>query len=171
VTLVEVSDFQCPFCREWAVNTYPKVDSAYVRTGKVKMVFITFPLPNHKEAWPATEAALCAGVQGQFWPMHDRLFATQREWSGQENAAARFAGFAADLKLDLASYRACTDSDAMAPLIVNDVMQASGAGINGTPAFIINGQKMLSGAIPFEDLAREIENALAAAAAVQGATR
>lgn len=64
MTLVEVSDFQCPFCREWTVNTYPRLDSAYVRTGKVKMVFITFPLPKHKEAWPATEAALCAGVQG-----------------------------------------------------------------------------------------------------------
>lgn len=171
VTLVEVSDFQCPFCREWAVNTFPKIDSAYIRTGKVKMVFITFPLPNHTEAWAATEGALCAGAQGQFWPMHDRLFATQREWGGQEDAARRIALMAGELRLDMNAYRACTDNDLMAPLVVNDVMQASGAGIGGTPAFIINGQRALSGAIPFEDMAREIDNALAAAAAVQGATQ
>lgn len=162
VTLFEVSDFQCPYCRQFAETTYRQLDSAYIRTGKVRLVFINYPIPSHGQAWAASEAAMCAGAQGKFWEMHDRLFATQREWNGSPDAVSRFAGLAGDLKLDPAAFRACTEGDQTASIILSDVMQAAGAGIRGTPTFVVNGNKTISGAIPFADLSREIEAALAA---------
>jgi protein-disulfide isomerase len=172
VTIIEVSDFQCPYCREFAANTYPRVDSAYVRTGKARMIYINLPLSSHREAYAASEAAMCAGVQGKFWPMHDRLFATQREWSGQADAGARFERLAQALQLDMGAYRDCTANDRVASVIVNDAMQASQAGINGTPAFILNspaGQRALSGAVPFEQFAREMDALLAGQPAAEQA--
>jgi protein-disulfide isomerase len=164
VTIVEVSDFQCPYCREFAATTYPRIDSAYVRTGKAKMVYINLPLSSHANAFPAAEAAMCAGVQGKFWPMHDRLFATQREWSSQHDAVQRFERLAQALQLDMAAYRDCTANDRTAPIIISDAMQAAEAGINGTPAFILlssAGQRSLSGAVPFEQFAQEMDALLA----------
>lgn len=161
ISLVEVSDFQCPYCRQFTEQAYKQLDSAYIRPGKAKMVFIAYPIPQHAEAWAATEAAYCAGAQDKFWPMHYRLFATQRDWSGKGNPAALFARFATELRLDAAAYRTCVEQDQMASMIVNDVMQASGAGITGTPTFIINGQRVVSGAAPFEEFRTGIEDVLA----------
>ena len=161
VTLVEVSDFQCPYCRQFAEDTYRQLDSVYIRTGRVRLIFLNYPIPNHHEAFAASEAALCAGVQGKFWPMHDRLFATQREWSGQAGAAQRFEGFAREAGVNMEEWRACTEGDQVAPIIVNDVMQASGAGVNGTPTFFL-GQRAFTGAVSFQELSREIEAALSA---------
>ena len=165
VTIVEVSDFQCPYCRRFTQEAYKQIDSAYVRTGKVKFVFISYPLPSHPQSWDAAEAAFCAGAQGKFWPMHDRLFATQPEWSGQGSGVARFARYASELKLDMAAYDRCVRDDEMASLIVNDATQAAQAGINGTPAFILNGQKSISGAAPFEEFRQAIDPLLAGAPA------
>ena len=169
VTIVEVSDFQCPFCRQFVEETWPKLDSAYVQTGKVRVVFIHLPLPMHAEAFAASEAAMCAGAQGKFWPMHDRLFAAQREWAGQADAGQRFARFAVELELDAAAYRECVENDRAAALIVNDVMRASGSGVQGTPTFFLNGQTALSGAIPFEQMRASIDSLLAAAPAAGAA--
>jgi protein-disulfide isomerase len=163
-TIVEISDFQCPYCRDFATNTYPRIDSAYVRTGKAKMVYINLPLASHSNAFPAAEAAMCAGAQGKFWQMHDRLFATQREWSSQTDAVQRFERLAQALQLDMAAYRDCTANDRTAPIIINDAMQAAEAGIRGTPAFILissAGQRSLSGAVPFDQFAREMDSLLA----------
>ncbi|HEV7588207.1 MAG TPA: thioredoxin domain-containing protein [Longimicrobium sp.] len=160
VSVVEISDFQCPFCRQFYETTYHRFDSAYVKTGKVQMVYIHLPLPMHTQAYPAAEAAMCAGAQGKFWEMHDRLFATQREWGGQADAAQRFAKLAVELNLDAAAYRDCVDNDRTAPLILNDAMQASGAGVNGTPAFIVNRTQMLNGAVTFEQLSAAVDAAL-----------
>lgn len=166
VTLVEVSDFQCPFCAQFSQQTLARLDSAYIRTGKVKMLFINFPLPNHAQAWAASEAALCAGAQGQFWPMHDRIFAAQREWSGAADAAERFTGYAAALGLDRAAFRECVANDQVAPILVSDVMQATQGGVNGTPAFLLQAgeeQRPLAGAQPFEEFSRQIDELLAGA--------
>jgi protein-disulfide isomerase len=165
VSVVEISDFQCPYCRQFFEQTYRAFDSAYVKTGKVQMVYINLPLPMHTQAYSAAEAAMCAGAQGKFWQMHDRLFSTQREWGGQADAAQRFARMALALRLDPAAYRDCVDNDRTAPLILNDAMQATGAGVNGTPAFIVNRSQMLNGAVTFEALAAAVDAALAAPAA------
>jgi protein-disulfide isomerase len=164
VTIIEVSDFQCPFCAQWALETFPQLDSAYVQTGQVRLLFINYPLPHHAQSWAASEAAMCAGAQGRFWEMHDRIFAAQREWSGQPDAADRFAGFARDMQLDLDQYRDCTVYDRTAGLIVSDATQAAQAGISGTPTFILNGQQVLSGALPFEQMRQEIDRLLAGGA-------
>jgi protein-disulfide isomerase len=165
VTIVEISDFQCPYCREFAATTYPRIDSAYVQTGKARVLYINLPLSIHREAFAAAEAAMCAGVQGKFWQMHDRLFATQREWSNQADAGQRFERLAQALQLDMAAYRDCTANDRTSSIIISDAMQAAEAGIQGTPAFILtsrNGQRALSGAVPFEQFAQEMDALLAA---------
>jgi protein-disulfide isomerase len=169
VTILEVSDFQCPYCRQWTEQTYPKLDSAYVRTGKVRLIFINSPLNNHHEAFPASKAAMCAAVQGKFWQMHDRIFATQAEWSGKPGPAQRFARYAVDLQLNPSEYRDCYENDRVVPVIVNDVSGVAGAGIRGTPTFIFNGQQALSGAVSFEEMSRAVDALLAAGPAAQPA--
>ena len=168
VTIVEISDFQCPYCAEFAQRTYPRIDSAYIATGRARMLYIHLPLGNHPEAFRASEASMCAGAQGRFWEMHDRLFATQRDWSGAVDAVRRFEGMAEELELDMGAYRDCTLNGRTASIIVGDAMQAATAGISGTPSFIINapgGQRALSGAVPFEQFAEALDSLLAAPAA------
>ena len=168
MTIVEVSDFQCPYCREFAATTYPRIDSAYVRTGRARMLYIHLPLASHQQAYGAAEASMCAAAQDKFWPMHDRLFATQRDWSGQANATERFEALAQELRLDMEAYRDCTRNDRVASLIVGDAMQAAGANIQGTPTFIVGsrgGQHMLTGAVSFEQFSAAIDSLLNAPAA------
>jgi protein-disulfide isomerase len=131
-----------------------------VRTGKARVIYINLPLSMHREAYAAAEAAMCASAQGKFWPMHDRLFATQREWSNQANAGQHFERLAQAMELDMGAYRDCTANDRPASIIINDAMQAAEAGVRGTPAFILNspaGQRALSGAVPFDQFAREMD--------------
>lgn len=168
VTIIEVSDFQCPYCREFAATTYRQIDSAYIRTGRARILYINLPLSTHREAFAAAEAAMCAGAQGKFWQMHDRLFATQREWGGRPDAARTFERLAGEVDVDMAAWRDCTANDRTASIVIADAMQAAEARINGTPTFIINGrggQRALSGAVPFDQFAREMDAVLSGAAA------
>src|SRR6478735_1170872 len=71
--VIEVSDFQCPYCKQWHDQTYNAFVDQFVKTGKVRLAYVNFPLQSHVHAWPAAEAAMCAGAQGRFWPMHDAL--------------------------------------------------------------------------------------------------
>jgi protein-disulfide isomerase len=167
VTLVVVSDFQCPFCRQFTETTYGKLDSTYVQTGKVRLVFINFPLSIHAQAFSAAKAATCAGAQGRFWPMHDRLFASQREWSGAPNAVQLFEGYATGLRLDMPAYRDCTANDRTSSLIAGDLTEAAAGGVNGTPAFFMSGpggRRPLNGAVPWEEMRTAIEAVLTAPA-------
>ena len=82
MTVYEMSDFQCPYCRQFALETFPLLDSLYVETGKVRWVFINFPLTSlHPNAVPAAGMALCAAKQGAFWPIHDLLYQHQPDWA------------------------------------------------------------------------------------------
>lgn len=161
VTIVELSDFQCPFCREFAQTTLTQLDSAYIQTGKARLVFFNLPLPMHGSAWVAAEAALCGGAQGAFWPMHDRLFAQQPEWSAAADPTAHFERYATDSGLDLTAFRTCTQRDLVAPLLAGDLLQAGGTGASSTPSFILNGEKLLAGVQPFEEFRKVIEELLA----------
>jgi len=166
VTVFEVSDFQCPFCRQFTQGTYARLDSAYIRTGKVRMGFINLPLSNHPQAFAAAEAAMCAGAQDRFWEMHDRLFAAQPEWSGSRNATQRFEGYAQAIGLDMAAYRDCTANDRTASMIIGDVLEARG--VNGTPAFFIagpGGRRSIPGLPDWDGLRQEIEAVMAPPAA------
>ncbi|MES3033180.1 MAG: thioredoxin domain-containing protein [Gemmatimonadota bacterium] len=160
VIVLEVSDFQCPYCKAFHDQTYPAVKAQYVDNGKARIAYVNLPLRSHQNAWPAAEAAMCASVQGRFWPMHDSLFLAQERWAGITKPDTMFARFARTLRIDASAYDACMSSHATRPLIASDAERSSNAGISGTPAFII-GDSLISGAYPFPDFKRVIDANLA----------
>lgn len=166
VTVYEISDFQCPYCSRFSRDVFPHIDSAYVRTGKAKWIFVNFPLPTHAHAWAASEAAMCAGaVNGQFWPMHDKLFVAQAHWSAAANPAALFAQYAKELGVPVPAYESCVTNDDIATLLVRDLLNAAGAGVTGTPAFVVNNEPIFAGVRQFEEWKEILDAAIKKAAA------
>src|SRR5690349_9731716 len=110
VTVVEYADFQCPACGVFATTLEPGIVSDYIDTGKVRLVFHDFPLPQHANAIAAAEAARSAGDQGAFWPYHDLLYAKQAEWENSSEPLALFAAYAEQLKLDRGKFEAAFNS-------------------------------------------------------------
>jgi protein-disulfide isomerase len=149
VWIVEIGDFQCPACRMWHDSTYAKVKKEYVETGKARMAFINFPLRQHKNAIPASEAAMCGGAQGRFWEFHDRIYDAQDEWSGLGDAVPFFERMAEALKLDMNAYRKCVSDHVMVPMIQADYQRGVEANVRSTPSFFVGGQ-LLQGAHPIE---------------------
>lgn len=158
--IVEISDFQCPYCQMWHDSSFDRVMQTYVRTGKARFAYLNLPLPNHANAMPAAEAAMCAGLQGKFWEMHDALFKAQQEWSPLSNPWPVFAALATQRGVDAAAMRSCADEDLMVPLVQADAARAVEAGVQSTPTFLIGGV-MLSGAYPFEAMRQVIDSLLA----------
>ena len=152
VTLVEFSDFECPFCSR-ARETVDKVMAKY--DGKVKLVFRQFPLSFHPHARKAAEGALCANAQGKFWQFHDALFSDQTKLE-----PAQLKETATKLGLDKDKFAACLDSGEQGKVIETDMAAAEKVGVSGTPAFFINGVS-LSGAQPMEEFERVIDQELA----------
>ena len=102
VWVIEVSDFQCPFCRQFHDETYGELKRAYVDSGKVRLAYVNFPLSMHRNAFAASEAAMCAAAQDKFWPMHDALFTTQKQWEALAAPQQMFDSLAAAQGVDLA---------------------------------------------------------------------
>ena len=140
VTIIEFSDFQCPFCERFYSQTLPQLEEEYISTGKVKLVYRDFPLSFHQEAQPAAEAAECAGEQGKYWEMHDKIFENQASLSN-----ANYKKWAIDIGLNTAKFNTCLDSGAMASEVQKDFTDGQASGVQGTPAFFVNG-KLVSGA-------------------------
>ena len=162
VTLVEYSDFQCPYCGRHTLQTGPLLYKTYIVTGKVKHVFIQFPLESiHPQAKQAAEASLCAAKQGAkaFWAMHDRLFETRSQWSGKNDLTERFTEYASELGLDTDAFTTCLESEETADQVQADLKLGEEAGVTGVPAFQIN-DWFISGAQPFEVFQEVIEAAL-----------
>ncbi|HEY3113838.1 MAG TPA: DsbA family protein [Gemmatimonadaceae bacterium] len=157
--VIEVSDFQCPYCKQWHDQTYNAFLDQYVKTGKVRLAYVNFPLASHQYAWPAAESAMCAGAQGKFWPMHDALFATQARWEATSTPMVVFDSLAQANGLDMQRWRDCVTSGKMKPLIEADHDRAARAGASATPSFMI-GDKILTGAQPLPELQRVIDSAL-----------
>ncbi|MDX1500961.1 MAG: thioredoxin domain-containing protein [Thermoanaerobaculia bacterium] len=155
VTIIEFSDFECPYCSRLA----PTLDRVREEYGeKVRLVFRQFPLHNiHPNAQKAAEASLCAHEQGRFWEMHDTMFREQRAL-GVEQLKQK----AARLELDTESFNECLDSNRYAEKVDLDLQAGVAAGVTGTPAMFING-RFLGGAQPFEAIAEVIDEELAAA--------
>lgn len=163
VVIVEFTDYQCPYCSRHFLQTYPQIKAEYVDTGKVRYVFMDFPLSSiHPQAQVAAEAARCAGDQGAYLTMHDMLFARQQEWSGRNDVAELFSGYVGELGLDTAAFDECLQSGRQESAVLDDLERGAALGINGTPAFFINGH-FLSGAQPYEVFQQAIESLLAAA--------
>jgi protein-disulfide isomerase len=153
VTIVEFSDFYCPFCRR-VLPTLAQLESQYGE--KIKLVFRDFPIDSlHPGASKAHEAARCANEQGKFWVYHDKLFASPPK-SGPEI----FKGFAQELGLDVTAFDTCFDSGKYQAIVKKDIEEGNRVGVTGTPAFFING-RMISGAQPLESFVRVIDDELA----------
>ena len=159
VWVIEVSDFQCPYCKQWHDQTYPAFRDQYVSTGKVRLAYVNFPLSSHVHAWPAAESAMCAGAQGKFWQMHDALFTTQNKWEAMSSPAVMFDSLAQANGLDMKRWRNCVSSGEMKPLIEADHDRAARAGAEATPSFMI-GDKILTGAQSLDELRKAIDSAL-----------
>ena len=157
VTIVQFSDFQCPFCSR-VEPTVAKVMDEY--KGKVRVVWRDLPLPFHPNAMPAAIAARAAGDQGKFWEMHDKIFADQ-----QHMDRPTYEKYAQDLGLNMGKFKAALDSEKGKDLIKADSDAGGKIGARGTPAFFING-KFLSGAQPFEMFKAKIDDELKTADAL-----
>jgi protein-disulfide isomerase len=153
VTIVEFSDFQCPFCSR-AIKTVDEVMKAY--PNDVRLVFRQFPLEFHKQAPKAAEAALCAADQNKFWEFHDTLFANQSALQPD-----KLKEHAKTVGLDTAKFNKCLDSGEKAAAVKTDQEAGQKVGVNGTPAFFINGI-LLSGAQPFDEFKSVIDAELQA---------
>jgi protein-disulfide isomerase len=162
VVVVEYSDYQCPFCWRHFQETMPQLQE-YIDAGQVRYVFKDFPIRRiHPEAQKAHEAARCAREQGgdeAYWQMHDLIFASQDEWSGNPQSVDALKALAADAGLDGAAFDACLDDGRYEAVVGADLVEGEGLGITGTPTFFINGIRLV-GAQPFVVFEQAIEAAL-----------
>ena len=164
LTLVEFSDFECPYCARYATTTYHQIADAYIDTGKLRYAFLDLPLTSiHRNAFKAAEAGMCAAEQGKFWELHDRLFANQQSLTD-------FEGHARAVGLDVSAFMSCLESGRHANAVRSDMQTANSLGIGGTPSFALGytddgGKtvrlvKTFSGARPFDLFQTEIETML-----------
>lgn len=157
VTIIEFSDYECPFCKRHFEETYPQIMEKYVDTGKVNYVFRDFPLGFHAKAKPAANAAECIREQGgdeMYFEYHDVLFNNQSAMSIDD-----LKGYAAEFDIDQAQFDSCVDEGKYNSEVDKDIADGMKYGVRGTPAFFINGA-VLSGAQPFSAFEAVIESEL-----------
>jgi protein-disulfide isomerase len=164
IWLVEISDFQCPYCKRWHDETFAMLDKEYVQTGKVRLAYLNFPIPSlHPNARIAAEAAMCASVQGKFWEMHDALFDTQQEWAKLPNAESYLQALTVKAGVEPNEWRHCMSDHAALPLIDADQSRSKSAGVQSTPTFLIGPDGRIEGALPVDSFRVIINKALAKA--------
>ena len=151
-TIVEYTDYQCPFCQRFHVTAFPELKKAYIDTGKVRFYSKDMPLDFHPNAMRAAMAARCAGEQGKFWELRDTMGANPNSLDIEH-----IMNFAANLKLDTGALRACIDGGKYKEIVQNDVLEAMKIGANGTPTFIVGKSvgegvdgELVIGALPFQ---------------------
>ena len=133
VTLIEFSDYQCPYCKRHATQVMPALITKYVDSGQLRIVMREYPIENlHRRAVPTSEAALCAGDQGKYWEMHDSLFNDQKA-----NTDEDFQQMAASHGLDVAAFTECMSSDQFMEQIKTDMAEGQRLGVSGTPSFVV----------------------------------
>jgi protein-disulfide isomerase len=162
ITLVEFTDYQCPFCRRFYTNTLSEIKKQYIETGKVRFVLRDLPLAFHPNARPAAKAAHCAREQGKYWEMHDALF----EGGGKLNKSD-FVRYAENIGVDDFPFQECMESDRHNEAIDRDIADAGKASIRGTPGFVLGKTtdneiegSFISGAQSFASFKRQIDSLL-----------
>jgi len=153
ITIIEFTDYQCPFCQRFHLATFPLLKRDYIDTGKVRFVSRDLPLTEiHRHALRAAQAARCAGDQDKFWALRDQL---QR--SGEALDLSNLLDYAGALNLDLPTFRTCVENEKYRSAVMNDAVQATGIGVNATPSFLIGKStptgvdgELISGAVPYE---------------------
>jgi protein-disulfide isomerase len=182
VAIIEYADIECPFCRHFERDIYPRVFDDYIKTGKARLYYRDMPLPFHEHAVPAARAAHCAGEQGKFWEMHDSLFTDNVRVPSPSGRSGLGTGDiderAAKLGLDTAKLDACIASTRFADVIKHSSEEAAKMNIEGTPTFVIgtigpNGnvvsvKKTIVGAQPFGAFKAAIDPLLAPATTAVG---
>ncbi len=162
VTVVEFSDFQCPFCEKFFTETEKQLYDTYIKTNKIAFAYRHYPLSSiHPLAQKAAEAAECANEQSKFWDYHNVLFQNQTSWSPQtaEDVAQTFTNYASDLGLDTVQFASCLESEKYKQQVATDTADGDKAQVDGTPTFFINGRRVV-GAVPFADLQKVIDEEL-----------
>ncbi|MDO8495284.1 MAG: DsbA family protein [bacterium] len=165
VTIVEFSDFQCPFCRKFWEDAYVQIKKEYIDTGKVKLVFRDFPLDFHPAAEPSAQAAECADDQGKFWEYHDKIFSAQA-LQGQGTVSygvPELKKWAQETNLNTAQFNQCLDSGKYKEEVSKDLQAGSALGVSGTPTLFVNGRRVI-GAQPFATFKAIIDQELAGVA-------
>ena len=159
VTVVEFSDFQCPFCSRFHQQTYGQIFDKYIKTNKIKYSFVHLPLSFHQNALPAAIASECVATQSKdaFWKMHDVLFEKQSEWSTLADTKTKFLEYAKGLEgVDAKKLETCIDAKEPQSKISADMALAASAGATGTPTFLINGERLV-GAQPYQTFEQKID--------------
>ncbi len=158
VTIVEFSDFQCPFCERFYQTVESQLRQQYVDTGKVNFVYKHSAFLGQESIW-AAQAAECAADQGKFWEFHDLLFDRQNGENQGAFTKDKLLGFAKEMKLDMTRFEPCLQNDETLPRVAADTQEAQQVGVRGTPTFFINGKPMV-GAQPLQSFQQQIEAAL-----------
>ncbi|NPA92779.1 MAG: DsbA family protein [Chloroflexi bacterium] len=165
VTIIEYSDFQCPYCGRFAREVEPLIVKNYVDTGKVRFIYRTFGDWIGPESLLSAEAAYCAGDQGKFWEFHDILFANQHGENQGAFTRERIEAMAKLLGLNMDEFRQCLDSHKYQKQAMQDLADGQAAGVQGTPSFIIiapdGSQELVVGALPYDQFKEHIDAALA----------
>lgn len=161
LTIVEFSDFQCPYCKRFYDETYEQIKREYVDSGKVRLAYRHMPLVIHPLAQDAGEASECANEQDSFWQYHDKLFDEFNEWSalGVDTAPQTFVTYAGELGLNTQAFESCLTSNKHDQTVKDDMAAGTTAGATGTPTFFING-KPLVGAHPYATFKKLIDQEL-----------
>jgi protein-disulfide isomerase len=158
VTVYEMADFQCPACRQFALLTLPMIDRDFIQTGKVRWVFVNFPLTSiHRNAMAAAQVAMCAARQHRFWPVHDALYAHQEEWAQLDAPLAALIALADSAGVRHTDLVSCVSSRATIDEIARDAQGSVRAGANATPSFYIEGG-LAQGAIPPPEFTRILDS-------------
>jgi protein-disulfide isomerase len=163
VTIIEFSDYQCPFCRVFWKDTLPLIIGEYVADGRVKIVYRDFPLSSHPMAIPYAEAAECAGDQDRYWEMHDIIFGEQEKLADgliESLTIEDLSNATEALEMDKEEFDTCMEEHKYLDEIRKDFEDGDAAGVTGTPSFFINGERVV-GALPFEAFQTIIEEKLA----------
>jgi protein-disulfide isomerase len=158
VTVYEMADFQCPACRQFALTTLPVLDHDFVQSGKVRWVFVNFPLTNiHKNAVAAAQVAMCDARQNRFWQVHDLLYAHQPDWAPLADPLPALLPLADSTGVRHDSLAACVAHGATVKAINADAQGSVRAGANATPSFYIEGG-LATGALPAADFSRILDS-------------
>lgn len=162
--IVEFADFECPACGSFATLTEPDVRERLVKAELVRFRFMDFPLTMHANTWPAHRAAWCAGEQGKFWEMHDAIFQNQDRWNGEATRRPDgvLAGIAGQVGVNMDQYETCVSTRKYQAQIQANVDEATRRAVGSTPTFFI-GNKKIAGALSYDELKRQVDEALAQA--------
>ncbi|HEX9563001.1 MAG TPA: thioredoxin domain-containing protein [Gemmatimonadaceae bacterium] len=168
VQVLEFADFECPACGSFATLTEPDMRKRLVETGQVSFRFLDYPLPMHPNSWDASFAAACANEQGKFWEMHDSIFATQDQWNGTvtNRPKAVFIRLARGIAVDESQWNDCYDSQKYKLNIAANQKEGDKWMVSSTPTFVI-GDKVIRGALGFDQLNAYVDSAMARAWLVQ----